>query len=288
MTTEQCYNDFLKKLSSIYDSREATNIADWVFENVTGLKRWERVTKNVELEKVALQKFEKHLDELLQHKPVQYVLHEAWFYKMKFYVDERVLIPRPETEELVEWVIGDVRSTKCDVPCDEVKILDVGTGSGSIAVSLKKELIHADVTALDISVDALQVARKNADTFKTKINFLQLDFLNERLWNSLGVYDIIVSNPPYIPENEKSKLARNVTGFEPGIALFVENSNPFLFYDKMARFALSHLKPNGKTFVEIHEDFSKEIQEIFLDYDFKTEVRKDMYGKERMIKAMAR
>ena len=181
MTTEQCYNDFLKKLSSIYDSREATNIADWVFENVTGLKRWERVTKNVELEKIALQKFEKHLDELLQHKPVQYVLHEAWFYKMKFYVDERVLIPRPETEELVEWVIGDVRSTKCDVPCDEVKILDVGTGSGSITVSLKKELIHADVTALDISVDALQVARKNADTFKTKINFLQLDFLNERL-----------------------------------------------------------------------------------------------------------
>ena len=108
------------------------------------------------------------------------------------------------------------------------------------------------------------------------------------LWNSLGVYDIIVSNPPYIPENEKSKLARNVTDFEPGIALFVENSNPFLFYDKIAHFAQSHLKPNGKIFVEIHEDFSKEIQEIFLDYDFKTEVRKDMYGKERMIKAMAR
>ncbi len=286
MTTEQCYNDFLMKLTSIYDSREAAHITDWVFEYTTGLKRWERVSnKSVALEEDIFQRLEKYLCELLQHKPVQYVLHEAWFYKMKLYVDEHVLIPRPETEELVEWVIGDVRSTMYDVRYDEVKILDVGTGSGCIPVSIKKELLHADLMAIDISTDALQVACKNADTFKTKIDFLQLDFLNEGRWNSLGVYDVIVSNPPYIPENEKGKLARNVTAFEPGIALFVDNNNPFLFYDNIARFAQSHLKPNGKIFVEIHEDFSKEIQEIFLNYDFKTEVRKDIYGKERMIKA---
>ena len=289
MTTEQCYNDFLRKLTSIYDSREAANITDWVFEYTTGLKRWERVgNKSVALEEGIFQELEKYLHELLQHKPVQYVLHEAWFYKMKFYVDEHVLIPRPETEELVEWVVGDVRSTMYNVRYNEVKILDVGTGSGCIPVSIKKELMHADVIAIDISANALQVARKNANTFKTKIDFLQLDFLNEGQWNSLGVYDVIVSNPPYIPENGKEKLARNVTAFEPGIALFVDDNNPFLFYDKIARFAQLHLQPNGNIFVEIHEDFSKEIQEIFLACGFRTEVRKDIYEKERMIKATSR
>lgn len=286
MTTEQCYNDFIKKLTSIYHSREAANITEWVFENVTGKKRWERLNnKNTGLEEIVLQKLEKFLDELLQHKPVQYVLHEAWFYKMKFYVDKYVLIPRPETEELVEWIIGDVRSTMYDVQCDEFKILDVGTGSGCIAVSIKKEIKNSDVTGIDVSVNALSVAKKNAAALEEKISFIEIDFLNESLWNSLGVYAIIVSNPPYIPENEKDKLATNVTGFEPGIALFVENNYPFLFYDKIAKFAQSHLKSNGKIFVEIHEDFSKEIQKIFLQYNFKTEIRKDIYGKERMIKA---
>ena len=286
MTTEQCYYDFLKKLSSIYNSREAANITDWAFENATGIKRWERaINKDVELKKSTLQKLQNYLHELLKHKPVQYVLHEAWFYKMKFYVNEYVLIPRPETEELAEWIVRDIRSTMYDVRCEEVKILDVGTGSGCIAISIKKELENIDVTAIDISQEALKVANKNAETLRAKINFLQMDFLNESVWNSLGVYDLIVSNPPYIPENEKDQLARNVTAFEPGIALFVDNNKPFLFYDKIAHLAQSHLKPNGKVFVEIHEEFSKEIQEIFLACDLGTEVRKDIYGKERMIKA---
>jgi release factor glutamine methyltransferase len=286
MTTEQCYNDFLKKLSSIYDSREATNIIDWIFENATGLKRWERASnKSVEIEEDIIQKLDKYLYGLLQHKPVQYVLREAWFYKMKFYVDEHVLIPRPETEELVEWVVEDARNSKNNAQNGELKILDVGTGSGCIAISIKKELTNSDVTGIDVSVDALKVANRNADALYSKISFLEIDFLNEILWNSLSVYDAIVSNPPYIPENEKDKLARNVTAFEPVIALFVENNNPFLFYDKIARFAQSHVKPGGSIYVEIHEEFSKELQEIFLVCDFSTEVRKDIYGKERMIKA---
>jgi release factor glutamine methyltransferase len=288
MTTEQCYNDFLNQLTSIYEKREAANITDWVFENITGFKRLERnLNRNIELEISKTQKLKENLEELTQHKPVQYVLNEAWFYKMKFYVNENVLIPRPETEELVEWLIEDVRSLKYDVGYGEFKVLEIGTGSGCIAVSIKKELENIGITAIDISEEALTVANKNADALHTKINFLQNDFLNESSWNSLSVYDVIVSNPPYIPENEKEKLAKNVSAFEPPIALFVENNNPFIFYDKIAKFSRSHLEPKGKIFVEIHEEYSKEIQKIFTAYDFKTEFRQDIYGKERMVRAIS-
>ena len=287
MTTEQLYNDFLNQLTSIYEKREAANIADWVFEKVTGFKRLERsLNRDVELEKDAIQKLHKYLAELLQNKPVQYVLNEAWFYKMKFYVNENVLIPRPETEELVEWLVGDVRSLMYNVGYGEFKVLEIGTGSGCIAVSIKKELENIGITAIDISEEALTVANKNADALHTKINFLQNDFLNETLWDLLGIYDVIVSNPPYIPENEKEKLAKNVSAFEPPIALFVENNNPFIFYDKIAKFSRSHLEPKGKIFVEIHEEYAKEVNKIFLAYNFKTQIREDMYGKERIIQAM--
>jgi release factor glutamine methyltransferase len=288
MTTEQYYNDFLNQLNSIYEKREAANITDWVFENITGFKRIERiVNRNAELGKSVLQKLKSCLHELLQHKPVQYVLNEAWFYKMRFYVNENVLIPRPETEELAEWIVRDVRSTMYDVRCEEFKILDIGTGSGCIAVSIKKELENIDVTAIDVTEEAVSVAKKNADALNAKINFLQLDFLSENVWNSLGVYDIIVSNPPYIPESEKKKLDKNVAAFEPGVALFVENNNAFIFYEKIAKFAQSHLSSNGKIFVEIHEEYSNEIKKIFAAYNFKTKMKRDMYGKERMVKAVS-
>ena len=287
MTTEQCYNDFLNQLTSIYEKREAANITDWVFENITGFKKLERsINRNVELGKGVMQKLQIYLAELLQYRPVQYVLNEAWFYKMKFYVNENVLIPRPETEELVEWIVEDVRSLKYDVRYREFKVLEIGTGSGCIAVSIKKELENIDITAIDISEEALKVANKNADALHTKINFLQINFLNENLWDSLQFYDAIVSNPPYIPENKKEKLAKNVTEFEPAIALFVENNNPFIFYEKIAKFARSHLEPNGKIFVEIHEEYSKEVQKIFSARNFKTQIRKDIYGKERMLQAI--
>lgn len=289
MTTQQYYNDFLNKLIPLYESREAANISDWVFENVTGLKRLERSTnKNIEMTDAHVQQLEKYLQELLQHKPVQYVLKETWFYKMKFFVNEHVLIPRPETEELVSWIINDIRKMKDDVRSNKFKIVDVGTGSGCIAIALKKELENTDITAIDVSEHALSVAHKNANVLQTQIDFLQINFLNESQWNRLGSYDLIVSNPPYIPEIEKEKLAKNVSEFEPGIALFVQNNNPFIFYEMIAKFAQSHLKPNGKIFVEIHEDYSKEVQKIFSNYNFKTEIKRDMYEKERMIKAASR
>ncbi len=286
MTIEQAYNDFLKKIKDIYEAREAANIADWAFETVTGLKRLERnAAKNNEMEFMQEKKLEKYLEDLVQHKPVQYILQEAWFYKMKFFVNEHVLIPRPETEELVSWIVNDVRSAKYDVQGDKLEILDIGTGSGCIAISLKKELKNSSLFAIDVSADALLVAKKNADVLNVDINFSEINFLDESQWSTFDNFDIIVSNPPYIPGNEKEKLAKNVTDFEPGIALFVSENDPYIFYKKIAAFARTHLKANGKIYVEVHEEYAKNIQQIFENYDFSSAIKKDIYGKERMIKA---
>ena len=287
MTTERAYNDFLERLKPVYEKQEALNIADWVFENATGLKKWERrVRKYDELNEEAERQIKSYLHELLQHKPVQYVLQEAWFYKMKFFVNEDVLIPRPETEELVRWIVEDVREQMPGIRDNELRVLDIGTGSGCIAISLKMELPGAGITGIDISVKALSVAKKNADVLQTQIDFLQFNFLDESLWSILGMYDVIVSNPPYVPEIEKEKLAKNVTAFEPTLALFVPNNDPFIFYEKIASFGQSHLEENGKIFVEIHEDYSREVKQIFTKYHFKTEIKEDIYGKKRMIKIM--
>jgi release factor glutamine methyltransferase len=288
MTTAQAFIGFKKKLQSIYDEREADNISDWVFENVTGLKKWERRNNQNELTEFYSNKLEKYLDELLQHKPVQYVLNEAWFYKMKFFVNEHVLIPRPETEELVEWIVDDFRIKIGDLGFKEklnFRIIDIGTGSGCIPVSLKKELPNANVTAIDISEKALLVARKNANELNAGIDFLQIDFLKENEWNTLQQYDIVVSNPPYIPIREKEILAKNVIEFEPGIALFVENNDPYIFYDKIAEFAQSHLNKNGKIYVEVHEEYAKNVKDIFENAGFISTIKKDIYGKERMVNA---
>ncbi|HEY9341361.1 MAG TPA: peptide chain release factor N(5)-glutamine methyltransferase [Hanamia sp.] len=282
MTTTQAYNDFQNQLKKIYDERESENISDWVFENVTGQKRWERRNNPNELKEAYFNQLQNYLQQLLVQKPVQYVLNEAWFYKMKFFVNENVLIPRPETEELVEWIIKNVRRTTYDVRCT---ILDIGTGSGCIPVSLKRELHNTNVTAIDVSEKALQVAKKNAESLNAKIDFLKIDFLNENNWKALPQFDIIVSNPPYIPFQEKEKLAKNVTAFEPGIALFVENKNPFIFYKKISAFAKSHLKQNGKIYVEVHEEYAENIKTIFENAGFISEIKKDIYGKERMVRA---
>lgn len=283
MTTGQIYNDFRNKLKTIYDDREAENICDWLFENVTGLKKWERrQNQNSEFAETDSEKIKTYLEELLKHKPVQYVLHEAWFYKRKFYVNENVLIPRPETEELVEWIVSDFKKEKYSKP---IKIIDIGTGSGCIPVSLKKELPESSIAAIDVSDKALSVAKINAEELHAIINFFQIDFLNENEWKMLSQYDIIVSNPPYIPLNEKEILAKNVTDFEPGIALFVKNNDPFIFYKKIAGFAKSNLKESGKIYVEVHEEYAKEVGSIFESAAFLVEIKNDIYGKQRMVKS---
>ena len=321
MTIDELYKHFVEQLKIIYDERESANITDWVFECIANNKRSDRILdKQKQLSNSIIKELNTVLLKLLEHKPVQYVLGEAWFYKMKLFVNEHVLIPRPETEELVEWVVEDVRGTRYDVRSVEdvrgkrydvrsvedvrgtgydvrskksiniqhrtsniVHIIDIGTGSGCIAIALKKELADAEIFAIDASEEALHVAKKNAENQNTPINFLQIDFLNEGSWTSLPLFNIIVSNPPYIPENEKSKLAKNVFDHEPHLALFVKNDDPFIFYKEIAFFAERHLKQTGKIFVEVHENYSKEVQQIFADKNFTTEIRKDIYGRERMV-----
>src|SRR5690606_12664891 len=205
-----------------------------------------------------------------------------WFYKRKFYVNENVLIPRPETEELVEWVLKDVKNSRST---EKFEIIDIGTGSGCIPVSLKKELPFCEITTADISEDALKVAKKNADIHNSEIQLVKIDFLDGSNWNAMPSYDIIVSNPPYIPFSEKEILDKNVTRFEPLIALFVEDNDPFIFYKKIASFALNHLKNNGSIYVEVHEQYAREVTSIFESSGLNAVIKKDIYDKERIIKA---
>jgi release factor glutamine methyltransferase len=285
MTLQESYKHFVDQLHTIYDEREAENIADWIFES-EGIKRLDRITNgNKQINPSTNKQINKKLQQLLQHKPVQYVLGEAWFYKMKFFVNEHVLIPRPETEELVEWIVPEFRIQNPEFRIEKLSILDIGTGSGCIAVAIKKELPNAEVYAIDVSEDALAVASKNATDQNVEIKFIKIDFLNESSWPSLPSFSIIVSNPPYISANEKIKLDKNVVDHEPHLALFVEDNDPFIFYKKIAAFADEHLNSSGKIFVEVHEDFAKEVQAIFTAKNFDTEKRKDIYRRERMIKA---
>lgn len=199
---------------------------------------------------------------------------------MKFYVDQNVLIPRPETEELVEWIITD-----CKFPINELKILDIGSGSGCIPVALKRKLRKAEVWSCDISEAALKVAKKNADTLGAIINFLLLDILNKEQRERLPSFDIIVSNPPYIPQKERYQMRPNVLEYEPARALFVPDNDPLIFYKAIADFGKTHLNKKGTIYAEIHEDIGEVTSKLFQTAGFTTTIQKDMQGKERMIKA---
>ncbi|MFT3946656.1 MAG: peptide chain release factor N(5)-glutamine methyltransferase [Agriterribacter sp.] len=283
MTVVEAFRKLTGKLIALYDKREAENITDMVIEKITGLRRMERILKKeIELTVQQEKELEHYLSELLQHKPVQYVLQEAWFYGLPFFVNEHVLIPRPETEELVEWIITGVKSHSHP----PFTILDIGTGSGCIPVALKKQLDASVVTAIDVSGQALGVAKKNADNNNVSIDFLLVDALNETQLNTLPVFDIIVSNPPYIPLTDMADMQENVLNYEPHTALFVPDEDPLLFYKAIAKFASSHLNNAGKVYVEIHEAQGEAAKKIFEKNGFTNcMIKKDMQGKDRMLRA---
>lgn len=279
MTIKELYRNFLLQLQKIYSLSEATAISNRVFEKALSLKRSDILKNPGKIITAADDTSIQHiLQQLLQHKPVQYVLGEAWFYNLKLKVNENVLIPRPETEELVEQLIKDRKSKLTDP-----KILDIGTGSGCISIAIQKNLPASLVTAIDISEKAIALAAENAILHNSHVNFKQLDFLDEKKWESLPMFDIIISNPPYIPLNEKEKLGKNVSLYEPHIALFVPSKSPLLFYEKIAAFGTTNLRPSGKIYLETHESYAQQVAGLFRkDYETVT-VRKDMFGKERMI-----
>ena len=278
MTIQQANQRLLFQLYSIYDNREAANIADWVMEHITGWRKIDRILyKEVPLTPGKLEQLENYGAQLAAAKPVQYVLQEAWFYAMKLFVNESVLIPRPETEELAAWVIAVNKDKR-------LKALDVGTGSGCLAIAIKKNFPETQLYGCDISKPALEVAAKNALVMATPVSFLQLDFTNEHDRELLPEVDLIISNPPYIPIQEKSSMRDNVTLFEPAIALFVEDDDPLVFYKAIADFAAKKLSAGGNIFLETHEDFAGKTAQLFIEKGFSVEIRKDMQGKERMIR----
>lgn len=285
MTLHEAQQQLLTSLLTIYDNREAANITDWVLENITGWQKIDRVVnKQAHLLAEQQTRLEKISNDLLRHRPVQYALGEAWFYGLKFYVNESVLIPRPETEELVEWIISDVKK---NLPKENFSILDVGTGSGCIPIALKKSLPDADVTSCDVSHDALAVARRNANDLNVNVQFHLVDFLSEKERSSLGKFDVIVSNPPYIPAREHEEMDKHVVDFEPHLALFVDNNEPLVFYKAIANFSQEHLSPGGMIYFETHMNLAEEVAELFRCNQFASvEVKQDLQGRNRMVKVV--
>jgi release factor glutamine methyltransferase len=281
MTAAEAYQKITRDLEAIHGEREAALIANMALEKITGDRRNQQSEKNLSADQQT--SMESMTLELLQHRPVQYVLQEAWFQNMPFYVDERVLIPRPETEELVEWVVQSAAGRNNPV------ILDIGTGSGCIAVSLAKKIPVAAIHAIDLSEAALEVARINADRQHASIQFHQLDFLQPANWQAFPVPDILVSNPPYIPQSGRKEMAAHVVDHEPALALFVPEEDPMLFYTAIAKYAAGMGRPGMLVLVEIHEDLAQAVAHCFAEAGLtEIEIRKDLQGKDRMVKAQKR
>ncbi len=268
---------FLEKLTPLYDAMEAESF----FAIALGeLKGWKRVDLALHPDTVLsgeeIDKWNEVVGQLEQQRPIQYIFGKAHFYGREFAVNAHTLIPRPETEELVQWIIDENTGRQ------GITILDIGTGSGCIAVSLAKNLPGATVSAIDVSAEALAVARSNAEANGVGINFIQKDILAAETLDAK--YDIIVSNPPYVRMLEKAEIKENVLQYEPHLALFVEDDDALLFYRKIAQLALTALKSEGKLYFEINQYLGNETVEMLESYGFKEVVlRKDIYGNDRMV-----
>ena len=272
---------FFDSLKNSQDEQEIESFFFILTEYLHNLKRVDvALNPNFELSDAEVEKWNTILADLQQEKPIQYITGEAWFYGLRFEVNENTLIPRPETEELVEWII---ESQKSKVQSQKCEILDIGTGTGCIPISLKTNLPQANVSAIDVSEKALEVAKRNAVSNRVDISFIQADILEVE--DLSQYFDIIVSNPPYVRNLEKEEIKKNVLDYEPHLALFVEDTDALLFYRKIAQLALKNLAPNGLLFFEINQYLGKETVELLDNLGFKNiELKKDIYGNDRMIK----
>ena len=261
-------------ITELYGEIEARQIAEMVVLECGGISRNELLVEpNKELE---INEIDRIIEELRAWRPVQYVTGRAEFDGLELDVAEGVLIPRPETEELVEWIASESVS--------DAKILDVGTGSGCIAIALGRRLSQSRVWALDISERALEIARRNGDKYAPKVEFVQGDALADFSNLVAEKLDVVVSNPPYIPRSDESSMRRNVTDYEPETALFVEDSDPLIFYRSIARTARKMLKPGGKLYYEIYELYAAEMVEMLQVEGYgDIAVREDFRGKQRMV-----
>jgi release factor glutamine methyltransferase len=284
-----------EELKAIYNEQEAASIASLAAEHITGFSKTKRVSrKQDQLSALQSEQLQSHLQRLKTGEPIQYIMNKSWFCGMELYVDKNVLIPRPETEELVQWIIDDVKASGKDVfvrkpmEADEttqLKVLDVGTGSGCIALALKKIMVKAEVWGCDVSEEALNVARRNGSTLNIRVDFQGLNFLDEAQQKLLPTVDIIASNPPYVPLKDKEEMDTNVVDHEPHTALFVSNNDPLIFYKALAGFGKKRLYENGSIYMEIHEDLGQDVVALFKQNGYSNvELKKDMQKKDRMVR----
>ncbi len=282
ITNGAAFYQLKDSLQPLYDEREATAIAHAMMEHITGKSKLQRIVdKDDNLSDQQEKDFNTVQEQLLKAVPLQYIIGKAWFREHEFMVNNNVLIPRPETEELVQWIVSDVEAAQA-----KPAILDIGTGSGCIAISLKLELPGATVTACDVSPGAMLVARANADMLHAELDIRVIDFTDIEQHNQLGMYDIIVSNPPYIPFTEKEVLHPNVREHEPHVALFVPGDEPLLFYKLIADFGKTHLNTNGYIYCELDRDYALKAKEMFEQSGYAhVEIKQDIAGNNRMLKA---
>ncbi len=282
MTILQLKKEIMDTLNSQYSSHAINQICNVLLEKHVGHQPYEiLLNRNQIVDKNTVDHIKYDLKEILKDKPYQYQIGYTWFFDLKIMVNPSVLIPRPETEELVHWIVEHHTQT------NKLDIIDIGTGSGCIALALKHQLSNASVTGVDISPDALQIARKNAKLNNLNVHFELFDVLNYLPDKQHALFDIVVSNPPYIPLKEKASMDKIVTNHEPDLALFTPNNNPLIFYEAICRYARQYLKPKGQLYFELHELYHNEVKEVMLKFGFQCiSIQKDLQGKFRMIKAI--
>lgn len=270
---------FLAHLSSIYDEMEAENIFYLILQNRKKLKRVDlALSPDLLLSESEIENWNAILEQLKNEIPIQYILGSTSFFGLEFLVNESVLIPRPETEELVDWILKETSQVQ------DFKILDIGTGSGCIAITLAKNLKNTQVFAIDVSNKAIETAKLNAKQNDVEVFFMNCDILSTDDLNQK--FDCIVSNPPYVRNLEKVEIKKNVLDNEPHLALFVEDEDALIYYRKIAELAKKSLNPNGKLYFEINQYLASETIALLKDFGFKNiELRKDIYGNDRMLKA---
>ena len=292
MTIKQYREHFNESLKHLYPTSEIDSFFFLILEEYMDLKRIDVVLKSdFYLDKKSLNLMQIATKQLEQEIPIQYIIGKTEFFGLPFNVNKEVLIPRPETEELVEQVLNEISHIKtCKTSTDlaskekQFKILDIGTGSGCIAISLKKQLPSSEISAMDVSDKALRVANKNALLNQVDINFIHQDILKTNYLDKL--YDVIVSNPPYVRELEKKEIKNNVLNNEPHLALFVDNKNPLLFYNKIAELAKKFLTKNGQLHFEINQYLGKETIKLLAEKGFKNiQLKKDIFGNDRIVTA---
>ncbi|RDI05652.1 peptide chain release factor N(5)-glutamine methyltransferase [Flavobacterium sp. AG291] len=277
MKLKQYRKYFLEKLTPLFDSMEAEQFFAITLEELKGWKRTDlALNPDAELSGAEIEKWNAVLGELETQKPIQYIFGKAHFYGLEFEVNPNTLIPRPETEELVEWIITENKYK------GQLSLLDIGTGTGCIAISLAKNLPDASVSAIDVSEGALATAKRNAKHNSVEVNFILKDILAAETLPQ--VYDVIVSNPPYVRNLEKEEIKENVLQYEPHLALFVDDNDPLLFYRKIAQLAKTQLSPNGRLYFEINQYLGPETVQMLEDMGFvNVFLKKDIYGNDRMV-----